>query len=125
MSVLSIVGDFGYLVAAAAILFAARCYVELRSWARQCQGARIIIAYNNRVKLQAPLTEWLLWTRGLGEDERSSGRVIYQANKVRIAIAAPPPKAPAVSKVKRVVDTWKMVRSARPSRKASAAPAKS
>jgi hypothetical protein len=114
-------GYAGYLVAAVAVLFAGRCYKELHSWARQCQGARIMIAYNNRVKLQAPLTEWLLWTRKLGEDERSTGRVIYRANKVSVAIAAPAPKPPR-QPLSRLLEARGMVREARGKRAASGAP---
>ena len=103
-----------------AILFAARCYGELRSWARQCQQARIIIAYNNRVKMQAPLVEWLLWTRKLSEDERSAGRVVFREQKMSVAIAAPPPKA---NNRPKLLDAWRTVRAAR-TRKLAGAPAK-
>jgi hypothetical protein len=71
------------------IAFGGICYYELWKWARLCQGARIFIAYNNRVKLDAPLTEWLEWARMLKGDEQAKGRIIYQANKMRVGILNP------------------------------------
>lgn len=82
--------DIIVLVAGAlGVAFGVRCYVELYRWARQCQGARIAIAMNRRVQLQAPLVEWLNWTNALEGDERSTGRVVYRNGKVTVAILKP------------------------------------
>lgn len=75
------------------LAFAARCYFELWKWARQCQYARIVIAYKRKVKLQAPLVEWLLWVNQLSKDKDSQGRVVYSMGSTSVAItkAAMPP----------------------------------
>lgn len=65
-------------------------YVHLHRWARICQNGRIFIAYNNKVKLEGPITEWVEWTRMLKGDEKSTGRIIYQANKLRVGISYRP-----------------------------------
>jgi len=70
-------------------VFGVRCYIELRRWARQCQRAEIAIAYNRRVRLRAPLVEWLTWANQLEKDEKSTGRVVYRANKMSVAILRP------------------------------------
>ena len=78
-------------VAIVAIGFAGFTYRELWRWAKQCQNARIAIAYNNRVQLSAPLDEWLGWANQLGSDDASRGRMIYKANKVSVSILRPRP----------------------------------
>jgi len=77
------------ILGAAGLAFGLRCYVELYKWARQCQGARIAIARKGKVRLQAPLLEWLLWTNKLNDDEASSGRVIYRDGNTSVAILKP------------------------------------
>lgn len=74
------------LVGLAGVTFGARCYMELRRWARQCQHARIAIAYKQKVKLQAPLVEWLLWINQLDKDSDSTGRVVYRIGGTSVAI---------------------------------------
>lgn len=74
------------LVALVAAAFAAKCYLELYRWARQCQNARIAVAYKRKVQLQAPLVEWLLWCNQLDQDKDSAGRVVYRNGAVTIAI---------------------------------------
>jgi len=73
------------IIAILAVLFAARCYLELWRWARQCQRAQIAIAYKNKVRLSAPLVEWLLWVNQLNQTE-SHGRTVYQMGQTRVAI---------------------------------------
>lgn len=68
------------------VVYGLRCYRELWKWARQCQHARIAIAYKGRVKLQAPLVEWLLWCNMLDKDKDSNGRVVYSMGGTSIAI---------------------------------------
>jgi hypothetical protein len=68
------------------ISFAIRCYLELWRWARQCQHARIAIAFKRRVQLQAPLVEWLQWINMLDNDKDSQGRVVYRNGGVTVAI---------------------------------------
>lgn len=103
-------------VAVLALLFAGRCYLELYRWARQCQQARIAIAFKGRVQLQAPLVEWLGWANLLAADEGSRGRVIYRANKVSVAILRPRPVGRTRAAVLRGRRRWA-------SRKAGSAPA--
>lgn len=86
MTILSIIS---LIVGVTGVAFGAKCYHELWKWARLCQRGRIVIAYNRRVQLNAPLTEWLEWTRMLKGDERSTGRVVYRANKMSVAILCP------------------------------------
>ena len=74
------------IVTVLSLLFALRCYLELREWAHRCQNARIAIAYKGRVKMQAPLTEWMLWCEMLEKDKKSNGRVIYGMGGTSIAI---------------------------------------
>lgn len=74
------------VIGVAGVLFGLRCYYELWKWARECQYSRIAIAYKRKVKLQAPLVEWLLWIRKLNEDKDSSGRVIYSLGGTSVAI---------------------------------------
>lgn len=69
--------------------FGVRSYWELRKWARQCQNARIVVAYNRRVKLNAPLVDWLTWANMLDKDESSTGRVVYMNNKTSVAVVRP------------------------------------
>lgn len=71
------------------IAFGLRCYLELWRWARQCQNAKIAIAHNRRVQINAPLSEWLAWANQLTRDEASTGRVVYRNNKVSVAILRP------------------------------------
>lgn len=70
-------------------VFAGVCYRELWKWAKQCQNARIAIAHNKRVQINAPLTEWLTWANMLTKDESSAGRVVYRNAKVSVAILRP------------------------------------
>lgn len=86
MTILSVIA---VVFGVAGFAFGAKCYHELWRWARLCQRGRIVIAYNRRVQLNAPLTEWLEWTRMLKGDEKSKGRVIYRANKMSVAILYP------------------------------------
>lgn len=75
-------------------------YVHLHRWARLCQNGRIFIAYNNKVRLEGPITEWIEWTRMLKGDEQSTGRIIYQANKLRVGISFRPGNKTTVTTVK-------------------------
>lgn len=79
----------GYLVGLLGFAFGAKCYRELWKWAKQCERARIVVAYNNRVRLNHSLREWLTWANTLGDDERAKGRVVFTANKCRVAILRP------------------------------------
>lgn len=71
------------------LAFGGRCYLELYRWARQCQRARIAVAFKRKVQLQAPLVEWLSWSNQLSADESSSGRVVYRNGGVTVAILKP------------------------------------
>lgn len=86
MTILSIIA---LTVGIVGVAFGAKCYYELWKWARLCQRGRIVIAYNRKVQINAPLTEWLQWTRMLKGDEQSNGRVVYRANKMSVAILCP------------------------------------
>jgi len=74
---------FGVVCAA----FAATFYRELWKWAKECEHARIAIAYNRRVVMQPTLRDALLWSRQVDKDER--GQVIFSRNKVSVAIVRP------------------------------------
>jgi hypothetical protein len=68
------------------VAFGLRCYRELWKWARQCQHARIVVAYKRKVKLNAPLVEWLLWCNNLDKDKDANGRVIYTVGGTTVAL---------------------------------------
>lgn len=74
----------------AGVLFGCRCYYELWKWARQMQGARIAIAYKNKVKLQAPLVEWMKWCNQLDDDKDSDGRVVLRMSHMSVVITKKP-----------------------------------
>lgn len=78
-----------YGVGLLGVALAVRYYLELRKWARQCQNARIVISHKRRVRLNAPLTDWLVWANSLGRDETMTGRIIYTADKTQVAIIRP------------------------------------
>lgn len=83
MSVIDIISIvFGLAGFGCAVWF----YVHLYRWARQCQGARIAIAYKGKVKTHAPITEWLAWVSMLDKDEQSNGRVLYKLGGTTVAI---------------------------------------
>lgn len=81
-------------VAILCILFTASIYRELYKWSRQCQHAKIAVAYKRKVQIQAPLVEWLTWANQLEGDAASNGRVVYRNREVTVAILRPklPPK---------------------------------
>ncbi len=56
-----------------------------RQWQRDCQEARILIAVKGRVRLDAPLVEWLAWNKALPKREQGRGGIIFQHNGVRVA----------------------------------------
>lgn len=76
------------------------CALRLYQWERQLRGARIAIAYKGKVKLNAPLIEWIGWINALDKDEKSTGRAIYKANATTVAILKrlPPVKAKSVTR---------------------------
>lgn len=105
----------GLLIGAAGFTCAVWFYRNLWRWAKQCDHARITVAYKGRVKLNAPLTEWLLWCNQLDRDKDATGRVVYVFGGTQVAILK-----------KSFVDKGKIrtaIESARPRRK-TATPAK-
>lgn len=71
------------------LAFGIRCYLELRKWARQCQNARIVVSHKRRIKLNAPLVDWLTWANSLDKDDSATGRIVYTADKTQVAIIRP------------------------------------
>lgn len=67
---------------------------ELKTWAEWAHYGRIVIAYKRKIKLNAPLTEFVAWAHMLKDDEGSKGRVIWAMGGASVAIAksAVPPK---------------------------------
>lgn len=74
------------VVAAAGWLVAFWLYAHLRRDMREYSQARIVVAYKRKVKIDAPLTEWLLWIRKANEDKNSSGRVVASYGGTSVAI---------------------------------------
>jgi hypothetical protein len=68
------------------IAWALTCYWKLWQWARQCQYARIVVAHKRKVRLNAPIVEWLLWCNMLDKDKDASGRVVYTDASTSVAI---------------------------------------
>lgn len=88
-------------VAGFSLVLAAWFYWELRKWANICKHGRIAIAYKRKVQMQAPLTEWYLWTRKLAKGE--TGRVVYRNGGVTVAIVKPVvPPGPIKSRLSRL-----------------------
>jgi hypothetical protein len=77
------------VVAVVSVVFGAVCYREARKWAKQCRNARIVVAHKRRVKLNAPLVDWLTWANSLDQDESSTGRIVYLNDKTSVAIVRP------------------------------------
>lgn len=73
----------------AAVCLILRLYVELYRWSTILKMGRIAVAYKNKVKLQAPLTELAAWARRLQEDDYANGQVFYRLGGTTIAIAKP------------------------------------
>ena len=69
------------------LLYGLRCKLELRRWSNTIRHGRIAIARKGRVRLQAPLEEFALWTRQLDGDKESFGRVIYRDGNTSVAIS--------------------------------------
>lgn len=88
MTVLSIMS---IIVGILGVMFGLECYRRLHEWARLCQNGRIFIAYKNRVQLDAPITDFVQWTRMLKDDQNkvSTGRVIYHAKDVKVGLFRP------------------------------------
>lgn len=82
----TLVADIGYFVGLLGVLFGANSYYQLWRWARDCQHARIAIAFKRKVVLQAPLVEWLLWARKARKDHGSRGRVVYRQAGTSVAV---------------------------------------
>lgn len=61
-------------------------YWHLYRWAKECQGARITIAYKRKVKIDAPLVEWMLWIRQANKDKSTGGRIVYSVGGTQVAI---------------------------------------
>lgn len=78
-TILIVVAVIGWLLA---LWFGAHLYV----WADQCKHARIVVAYKRKVKIDAPLVEWLLWCRKAQKDHGARGRVVFQGGATSVAI---------------------------------------
>lgn len=83
---MTIPGIAGWVVAVLAVAYCIRVYYELWKWARICQRSRIAIAFKRKVKLQAPLTEYIEWIKMLDQDKDSGGRTIYSAGGTTVII---------------------------------------
>ena len=86
---IAIIGYVVGVVGLVGIAFGVTCYMHLREWARQCQGAQIAIAYKRKVQLSAPLVEWLTWSKMLKKGEER-GRVVFRQGGVSVAIIRKP-----------------------------------
>lgn len=96
---------FAYIslaIGALGVAFGAWSYHELWKWAKQCKNARIAIAYKGRTALQAPIVEWITWANMLGDDDRSSGRVVYRNQKVTVFITRLAKKTESSTEVRTV-----------------------
>lgn len=64
--------------------------LRLYYWEKQLQGARIVIAYKGRTKMNPRLIDWLLWSKQLDSDHRVNGQVVYRNGGTTIAIVKVP-----------------------------------
>lgn len=67
--------------------------VRLYRWERQLAGARVAVAYKQKVKMDAPLVDWLKWANMLRRDEQARGRVVYRMGGTSVAILKPRPRS--------------------------------
>lgn len=74
------------VIAILSLAFAARCYIELHKWAYQCKRARIVIAYKNKVRLNAPIVDYIKWVNLLDKDKDTNGRPVYMMGGTTVAI---------------------------------------
>lgn len=86
----------------AGLLYGLRQHRELRKWARMCNNARITIAVKRKVRLNAPITEWITWANQIDQDESTTGRVIFVHREVSIALLRPVSTAKVRTTIKRV-----------------------
>lgn len=100
---------FDYLswaVGAIGIFLAVGFYLELRKWAHLIKYGRIVVAYKNKVRLNAPIQEWALWAKMAERDKSSNGRVVYSMGQTRVALirksfVPDPPLKRLIKKIKR------------------------
>jgi len=95
------------------VAFGVNAYLHLYRWARMCQRATIAIAYNGKVKMNAPLTEWLTWCNAL-KGQEARGRTVFKMNKMSVSILRPEANISAKT-------TFKKVRRFRRAKKVTAA----
>jgi hypothetical protein len=74
------------VLAVLGVAWAITMYYKLWQWARQCQHARIVVAWKGKVQLNAPILEWMLWANLLDQDKDANGRVVYMNGGTRVAI---------------------------------------
>ena len=86
-------GVVGSILGVLGISYGVRCYYELRKWVHLFKYGRVVVAYKNKVKLNAPLEEWALWCRnaekqnsGAGPRYKNGGRILYQLGGTSIAV---------------------------------------
>lgn len=91
---MSAIDIIAFAVGLAGLVFGVNSYLELWKWAKQCQRARVVIAYNHRVRMQAPLTDWLAWANTLGGNQKETGRVVFTDRKFSVAVVNPNRPAP-------------------------------
>lgn len=81
---------------------AAWSYYQLQRWARDCK-MRIAISYKGKVKIDAPLVEWMLWGRQAAKDRAARkvgpAKMLFHGGGTSVAIVQPP-KASTVQKMR-------------------------
>jgi hypothetical protein len=85
----------------AGILFGINAYIHLWKWARMCQRATIARADSGKVKMNAPLTEWLTWCNALKGSE-ARGRTVFKMNKMSVSILRPEANMSAKTTIKKI-----------------------
>jgi hypothetical protein len=77
---------FGLLVGLVGAYLAWAYHRDLHAWTDQCNHARIVVAYKNKVKINAPITEWIMWCNMLDKDNKANGRTVYRIGGTDVAI---------------------------------------
>lgn len=90
-----------WIVSVVCFGLAVRYYYELWKWARQCQRAHIVIAYNRKVVLSASLVEWLGWVNQL-KGQEAKGRAVFHRNHMSVSIIRDAQKTEAKTTVKTI-----------------------
>jgi hypothetical protein len=80
-----------FIVGALGLAYGAILHFTLRGWQRTLT-MRIAVAYKGRVKIQAPIREWITWSRSVEKNADRKGQEVFKMGGTTVAILKPLPK---------------------------------